>query len=62
MIFQDKINPLMIVGMLITMAGTIWYSVERLNERKAEAAAKAAPAAAATEKTPLQSDKSKATV
>ena len=62
MIFQDKINPLMIVGMLITMAGTIWYSVERLNERKAEAAAKAGPAAAATEKTPLQSDKSKATV
>ena len=62
MIFQDKINPLMIVGMLITMAGTIWYSVERLNERKAEAAAKASPAAASTEKTPLQPDKSKATV
>ena len=58
MIFQDTINPLMIVGMLITMAGTIWYSVERLNERKAEAA----PAAASTEKTPLQSEKGKATV
>ena len=38
MIFQDTINHLMIVCMLITMAGTIWYSVERLNERKAEAA------------------------
>ena len=58
LLFQDKINPLMIIGMLITMAGTVWYSVERLNERKVEVTAKA-PAAASNEKTPLQADQSK---
>ena len=61
LIFQDKINPLMIVGILITMIGTVWYSIERLNERKKETAA-TAPTAASSEKTPLQPDQSKGKV
>jgi len=54
-IFEDKINALMTIGMIITLGGTIWYSVERLMERRAAVAA--APAAGASEKTPLQSEK-----
>ena len=52
-IFQDKINVLMSIGMVITLAGTVWYSVERLFERKREAVT----APAASEKTPLAAEK-----
>jgi drug/metabolite transporter (DMT)-like permease len=63
LIFEDTINPLMVVGIVITMLGTVWYSIERLNERKNEAAAKAiAPEAVSSEKTPLRADKSKGKV
>ena len=52
-ICQDKINVLMSIGMVITLAGTVWYSVERLLERKREAVT----APAASEKTPLAAEK-----
>ena len=53
LIFQDKINVLMAVGMIVTLAGTVWYSVERLIEKRTASAQATVPTDAADEKTPL---------
>merc|ERR1711988_826103 len=53
LIFHDELTPLMIVGTVITMLGTAWYSGERLMERKAKQAAAPAPAKV-DEETPLK--------
>lgn len=55
LIFHDELTPLMIVGTVVTMLGTAWYSGERLMERKAKTAAPA-PAPKVDEETPLNKD------
>jgi GDP-mannose transporter len=55
LIFHDHLTPLMILGTVISMGGTAWYSAERLMERKAPKPAATAPAIK-DEKTPLNTD------
>ena len=61
LIFRDKFGPWMVLGIAITMAGTVWYGRERLIERelqrKAAEAAGAPPLGKVDEETPLK-DKS----
>ena len=58
-IFREEYSALMIVATIITMLGTVWYSVEGVLARQRKAAAAAAPAPSKPdEETPLNKGES----